>query len=357
MHSTRRILWGGRALRERAEFAVRSVLRPSPRAPLVLLSARPIVLHAFDWAFEPGSPTFGLLRALRHRRVDILQTLSWNHARRRLIERLIRRQWMLRRIGDHRLTFLATSATEYLRFQRAGLPTAHVANTALSDERIFRPLPDRKPRFDAIYDARFSRFKRHELAAEVPKLALITYYFESEPDYRAAIAPIVSRAHVFNGDPDSDAYRRLSPEEVNQALSQAAVGLALSREEGGMYASTQYLLAGLPVVSTPSEGGRDEFYHPDYVRIVDATPHAVADGVAELRRCKVPPEEIRARTLATVSRHRERLFRCVDEISASQGCRRSFEQEWPSLFVDKLFPAEADTTAGILATIAAAHAH
>jgi glycosyltransferase involved in cell wall biosynthesis len=359
MHSLRNILWGGRALRERMEFAARAALRPSPRAPLLLLSARPIVIHAFDWAFEPGSPSFRLLRALRRRRVDVLVTLSWNHARRRLIERLIRLEFRLRRTADHRLTFLATSTAEHVRFQRAGLRTAHVANTCMSDERIFRPLPGRQARFAAIYDARLSRFKRHELAAGVSNLALITYFVDSDPAYRAAIAPIVARAHWFNGagDPESDAYRRLSPEEVNQALNQAAVGLALSREEGGMYASTQYLLAGLPVVSTPSEGGRDEFYHPDYVRIVDATPRAVAAGVAEMRRCKATPEEIRARTLATVMQHRQRLFRCVDEIYASQGCDRSFEAEWPSLFIDKLFPARADTTNDLLAAIEAAHAH
>ncbi len=268
---------------------------------------------------------------------------------------LIRRQSRIQRTGDHRVTFLATSAAEHVRFQRAGLRTAHVANTAMSDERIFRPLPDRTPRFDAIYDARLSRFKRHELAAEVPSLALITYVIETDPEYRAAIATIIARAHVFNGDPESDAYRRLSLEEVNQALNQAAVGLALSREEGGMHASTQYLLAGLPVVSTPSEGGRDEFYHPDYVRIADPTPRAVADAVSEMRRCKVPPEEIRARSLAIVEQHRARLFRCVDEIYADQGCDRRFKDDWPSIFIDKLFPAEGDTTAGILAAIEAAH--
>ena len=221
------------------------------------------------------------------------------------------------------------------------------------DERIFHPLPDRQVRFGAVYDARLSRFKRHSLAAEVPNLALITYLYEGrvDPGYRAVLVPIVARAHVFNGDPFSDAYRRLSPQEVNQALSQCEVGLALSREEGAMYSSIQYLLAGLPVVSTPSEGGRDDFYHPDYVRIADATPRAVAEAVSELRHCKVTPDEIRARTLARVWEHRERLFQCVDEIYASHGCDRKFAAEWPSLFENRLLSSEPDPTAGILAAI------
>jgi glycosyltransferase involved in cell wall biosynthesis len=329
------------------------VLRPSREAPVVLVSADPVVLHAIDWAFLPGAPAFRMLRALAGRQVDLLVTMSWNHATRQQVDRLRRLDWGVRRGADHRVTFLASSGAELERFERAGLGALLVSNTAFCDERIYRPMPGRRARFDAVYDARLTSFKRHPLAAEVPNLALITSLTleEGEPGYRASLAPLLARTHIFNGHPFQDGYRFLSPQEVNESLNQCAVGLALSREEGGMYASTQYLLAGLPVVSTSSRGGRDEFYHPDYVRIVDASPRAVADGVAEMRHCKVPPEEIRARTLARLREHRQRLFRCIDGIYASQGCRRSFEAEWPSLFFDKWIPAEKDPTAAILAAI------
>lgn len=160
-------------------------------------------------------------------------------ARRWLTERLVRLRWRLRRIGDHRITFLAASAAEHAHFRRVGLPTLYVNNGAFTDERIFRPLRSRQARFDAVYDARLSPFKRHPLAAEVPNLALVTYLYQGQvdPGYRAAIAPILARAHVFNGNPSSDAYRALTPEEVNHALNQCGVGLALSKEEGAMYAS------------------------------------------------------------------------------------------------------------------------
>ena len=276
---------------------------------------------------------------------------------RRLIEELMRLEWRLRRRADHRITFLASSGAELQRFERAGLPTILVGNTSLCDERIYRPLPGRRARFHAVYDARLSDFKRHPLAAEVPDLALITYLSKDEgaPGYRASLAPLLARAHVFNGDPLGGGYRYLSPPEVNECLNQCAVGLALSREEGGMYASMQYLMAGLPVVSTPSEGGRGDFYHPDYVRIVDPEPRAVAAAVAELRHCKLSAEEIHTRTLAIARVHRERLFRCVDEIYASQGLGRSFEAEWPSVFVNQLLSESADPVPGVLEAIRAAH--
>lgn len=349
---------GRRALRERIAFRLRSVFKPSAYAPIRLLSARPVVLHAMDWAFLPGAPTFRLLRALEDRRVDILCNLSSNHAGRRASDRLLRLDWRLRQRGDHRLTVLASSAAEQRRFEQIGLSSVHVSHNALVDEEIYRPLPDRRARFDAVYDAGLAPVKRHQLAAEVQRLALITHLSDAriDEDYRAAIEPVLARAHIYNGDIFSDDHRRLSGEEVNRALNECAVGLCLSREEGAMYASIQYLLAGLPVVSTKSVGGRDEFFHPDYVRIVEDTPGAVAAAVDDLRQCQLMPDEIRERTLERIRLHRKRLFECIDRIYADQGVERSFEAEWPSVFIDKLRGAEQDPTAKILAAIQAGHA-
>ncbi len=62
----------------------------------------------------------------------------------------------------------------------------------------------------------------------------------------------------------------------------------LSAEEGSSYASMEYLLAGLGVVSTHSTGGRDVYFDPDYCITCDPTPEAVRDAVAELRARNIP---------------------------------------------------------------------
>jgi glycosyltransferase involved in cell wall biosynthesis len=49
---------------------------------------------------------------------------------------------------------------------------------------------------------------------------------------------------------------------VNQGLARAVVGLCLSTVEGSNYASMEYMLAGLPIVSTPSIGGREVYFDP-----------------------------------------------------------------------------------------------
>jgi hypothetical protein len=55
----------------------------------------------------------------------------------------------------------------------AGLTTVFCNQNALVDKRIFRPLPGVAKRFDAVYDARLTPYRRHRLAAEVPNLALL----------------------------------------------------------------------------------------------------------------------------------------------------------------------------------------
>jgi glycosyltransferase involved in cell wall biosynthesis len=47
---------------------------------------------------------------------------------------------------------------------------------------------------------------------------------------------------------------------VVEELNKCRIGLALSTIEGSCYASTEYLLCGLPVISTKSVGGRQVWY-------------------------------------------------------------------------------------------------
>lgn len=352
-------MWGWPALRERFDFAWRSIFKPSFAAPFGLLCARPVILFAFDWAFEPRAPIHHILRELGDRRVDILCSPSWNHDRAVLAEQFFRLNRRVRKNPNHRLTFLALTSSENQRFTRLGLSSIHVNHTAFADEYLYRPIRHRSVIYDAVYDARLSRFKRHELAASVPRLALITYMYQGTVphDYWLSIEPMVSRAHVFNGAVHSSEFRALNPVEINRALNQCSVGLCLSREEGAMWASVQYLLAGLPVVTTPSLGGRDEFYHADYVDTVEPTPEAVAAGVEKMRACPVSADDIRRRTLERVSAHRERLIVQIEAIIAEQGPARSFRSEWQAVFRDKLMAPSGDPTSQILEEVARATAN
>lgn len=299
----------------------------------VVLSADPLVFYVSDWVLDgaPGAllPVF---HQYRRRPVTLLVEFSWSRDDEWHVDLLAR--WRARhakRHPNHRMIFLANSEAEHRRLIARGLGSAWVSRNAFVSPATFRPLPGCEKRFAAVYDARVCPFKRHGLAAGVDSLALVAardakYHDEA---FVRSVKTVLPRAHWFN-DPLSTDYRWLTGEEVNEAINQARVGLCLSAVEGAMLASIQYLVAGLPVVSTASRGGRDEFFDADFVRIVDDDPEAVAEGVRGMASCAVPPEEIRRRTLDRIASHEARLFELLDAICFAEGKPGIPRSRWAS---------------------------
>lgn len=236
----------------------------------------------------------------------------------------------------HKFIFLCNSKKEFDLLGSHKLDAVHVNHNCFTDERIFHIEPDIPKVFDAVYDAQIGRIKRHYLASEIESLALITYLYYPglrEP-YVFEIMKMLERAHWFNRPYRN--YRRLTPEEVCACLNQCRVGLCLSASEGAMYASIQYLLSGLPVVSTRSVGGRDEFFDDEYVKIVDDDPSSVRAGVEELIKRNIPASIIRGRTIEKILAHRERFISLVESIYRDHGIERDFREEWGRIFFDKM---------------------
>ena len=233
---------------------------------------------------------------------------------------------------------LCSTMRQRVLFEEQNINAVFCNNNCMVDERLFFPQQAVEKKYDAVYDASLSPVKRHYLAAEIKNLALIFYYpsfNEIDMANSRAIKDSVSHAHFFNNIDPND-YKRLSPAEVNECLNQCGVGLCLSEEEGAMYASIQYLLAGLPVVTTPSRGGREVFFEDDYVLTVPPTPEAIKDGVQEIIRRNVPGEYIREKVLRKMQTHRQCFIDLVQEIYEVEGINRSFQDEWRNVFFNKL---------------------
>jgi glycosyltransferase involved in cell wall biosynthesis len=238
----------------------------------------------------------------------------------------------------HHFIHLCNTLPQLDIFRAVGLEAFFCPQNALVDERLFLPLSTVPKKFDAVYDARLKRYKRHSLARDIESLALI-YAFDTDIDDHDCAEQIrrqLPHAHFFN-HPGPDTYQALSPEEVNVCLNSSRVGLCLSAVEGTMYASIQYLLCGLPVVSTTSKGGRDIFFDEVCARIVDPDPGAVKEGVQDMVKRAVRPGDIRARTLEKLRRHRGAFIAAVQDIYDREGVRRIFEVEWNHVFFNKLF--------------------
>jgi uncharacterized protein (TIGR01627 family) len=238
-----------------------------------------------------------------------------------------------RRYPNHLFRFIGNNPKEAQLLQDVGLQAEFLNKNFMVSDRIFRPMPDATVEFDAIYNARFIRVKRHELVAAIPKVGYIAYIEnDRQRGFRELSAAALARnpRHVILNELVDGLPTPMSHEQVNAELGRTAVGLILSEVEGSSYASMEYLLAGLPVVSTPSRGGRDVFFDPEYCIVCDPDPAAVRDAVAALRARNIPREVIRARTLAKIQPLRARFLAMIDDLSEELGgVRRYCDGTWP----------------------------
>lgn len=137
----------------------------------------------------------------------------------------------------------------------------------------------------------------------------------------------------FDGDGQ---HRTLEAEEIVTVLNQGRVGLCLSAVEGAMTACIEYLLCGVPIVSTTSRGGRDVFFDEVNALIVDDTPEAVRSGVETMAARQLDAEAVRERALVQVRRQRRTLQDVVQGIYDREGVGRRFADEWPGLITSDL---------------------
>lgn len=215
--------------------------------------------------------------------------------------------WLAREHPYARLVCMAPGEAEAALLAGRGLEAIVAQNGAFIDERIFYPEPGAAKRFDAVHNAQTKPFKRHELAYGVPNLALITYAEQNAPVSVAELAARYRHLAYVNHSAEQG-HRMLDGGELRAVLSQARCGLLLSEVEGPNNASMEYFLCGLPLVTTPSSGGREAMYDPRHVTVVPAEPEAVEAAVAAYARSAPDPAEVRAAALERARPHRARLI-------------------------------------------------
>ena len=139
-------------------------------------------------------------------------------------------------------------------------------------------------KFDALYIARITPFKRHFLAEKVENLHLIGSYSEKEKEYFQKTIANFSHA-VWS--------RKVPSFFIANKIGEAACGLALSAVEGAMFSCGEYTLCGIPVVNTRNLGGRDTLLPKFACRYAEDTAESVAENVQYWVDNPIAPVDIR----------------------------------------------------------------
>ncbi|MBZ9798895.1 glycosyltransferase [Mesorhizobium sp. ES1-4] len=304
------------------------------RVAVHVLNHDPLVIYTPIGGPRPLSSIVAIGRRLASRRVVFLMMPNWTLERPRVIPSLGRDiAWYRERFPAHELIFLCNTEEERRLVAAVGGTAIFSNHNLMVSEEIFRPLLDVPVEFDAVYNARISHTKRHYLAFDIERLVHVTFSIGELPRAgdRAFIRRLRSQSplHRIANPAVRDVVAPLAPHEVNRVYNQAAVGLCLSAAEGAMRSSMEYLMAGLPVVSTPSVGGRDVFFDPDYCIIAEPDPAAIRRAVETLRDRAIPREEIRDRTLAKVRAQRQELTVFLSDLFKRIGSSQPPLSQWP----------------------------
>jgi hypothetical protein len=227
-------------------------------------------------------------------------------------------------ISPDRVWVLGNTPDEVAAATRAGFRAAWVHHNCWLDERLFQPLGLPKE-FLAVMVTQPAVYKRPWLASEVPGLAIV------------AGRPFVASGVDLEAIPHAAYVTDVASAEVCRIINQSEVGLILSEEEGGCFASSEYLMCGIPVVSTPSRGGRDVFYDTDNALIVDPSAVDVARGVVELASRRLDAVQISGRHLERAKEFRATFAREVLSVALAEiGSKREAGEVLTSCFQHKM---------------------
>ena len=184
------------------------------------------------------------------------------------------------KLNKEQFFLLYNTPEEKSRGEKAGFRGAVINNNAwLNSDQL--SLKKCNKIYDACYIARAVKFKRHELCATIDNLAL-------------AAGDSCSGSEGGTLPPcKNDPSKFLNRDEISHLCAQSHCGLIFSEIEGACYASSEYLLCGIPVISTISEGGRHMWYNEHNSILCEDTPEAVAAAVAEAKERSWNPSEIR----------------------------------------------------------------
>jgi glycosyltransferase involved in cell wall biosynthesis len=203
------------------------------------------------------------------------------------------------------------------------------------DEKVFTIVPGVEKKFNAVYNAVLSDFKRHTLASDIMgQVAFITYRFENA-SYKGYLDKNLNNTTWPNYLPGKEPIF-LDNEALVEIYNESYTGLALSAAEGSMYASCEYLLCGIPVVSTKSKGGRDVFFDDYNSIIADAVPGQIALAADRLKSANKDPIAIRTTAISLMKAHRLQFIDHVNKVLRGKGLHYDISDTWDEWFVNKL---------------------
>ena len=228
------------------------------------------------------------------------------------------------RLSKNQFFILFNSTKEKNIFDKYGFTGEVINHNCWLDwNKSMKILDNREKIFDAIYIGRRSAFKRHMLARKINNLAIV-----AGNNHGNQVSDIPKYKYI-NDAP-------LSPDEVCEKINQSKCGLLLSETEGACFSSSEYLLCGIPVVSTISNGGRDFWYNSYNSRVVDPDEDKVLEAVNYFKHVDIDPIKIRNDHIELSLKQRKLFINHLQELFIRKGINLSADTYFNQHYIHKL---------------------
>ena len=276
--------------------------------PCYILNHSPRIIAAFEMDFLRNLPAFQKA-ILQGEKFTMLLQLGWSAELPEVANELKTRLAEAKNaFPEARFIILANAPQEVEIIQEFN--EVYSANhNAFLDPARYPVAKKAERRFDALYIARITPFKRHDLALKVQNLHLIGSYSEKEKEYfQKTIAKF----------PHAVWSRKVPSFFIGKKICEAACGLALSAVEGAMFSCGEYTLCGVPVVNTKNLGGRDTLL-PDFAcRYAEDTAESVAENVQYWVDNPIAPVDIRNGFLKLVEPQKALVQELINSIAGKK---------------------------------------
>ena len=283
-------------------------MRFSDYLPCYILNHSPKIIAAFEMDFLRNLPAFQKAIPQSEKFTMLLQ-LGWSAELPEVAAELQMRLAEARNaFPEARFMILANTVGE-VESIRAFCEVYLASHNAFLDPGRYPLAKSGKRKFDALYIARITPFKRHELALKVKNLHLIGNYSEKEKEYFQKTIANFSHAEWSQKVPSF---------WIGRKICEAACGLALSAVEGAMFSCGEYTLCGVPVVNTRNLGGRDTLLPEFACRYADDTSESVAENVEYYVNNPIDPIEIRKGFLQLATPQKEQIQELVNSIAGKK---------------------------------------
>ena len=186
-------------------------------------------------------------------------------------------------------------------------------HNAFLNENKFKILGNLPRFYDLVIDSAFHEYKNTEKAKKVGNVLHIGYFKRPKKHFDDIVIPSYGKLVNFvDGE-----YKLMNKIQINTFYNQSRVGGIFSECEGACLASSQYLLAGLPVISIKSKGGRDIWYN-EYNSVIcdndeDSIYNAHQLALQKLESGEFNREKIRELHLNQMDEHRNTLIEYIKQ--------------------------------------------